>query len=132
LSYRRTIVVAFLLLIAGCEKSGAQIAPVHGRVTLDGQPLAGADIQFQPVDSQRSSTGRTGAEGQYQLMYKRGQPGAIVGQHRVRIWVSHEVVPNPPVIAKQFDAESTLTREVKPGDNEYDFDVTTEKNAAKK
>jgi hypothetical protein len=132
LSYRRTIVVAFLLLIAGCEKSGAQIAPVHGRVTLDGQPLAGADIQFQPVDSQRSSTGRTGAEGQYQLMYKRGQPGAIVGQHRVRIWVSHEVVPNPPVIAKQFDAESTLTREVKPGDNEYDFDVTKEKNAAKK
>jgi hypothetical protein len=64
-------------------------------------------------------------------MFKRGQPGAIVGQHTVRIWVSHEVVNNPPIIAAKFDARSELRREVKSGDNEFDFDVTTEKNAAK-
>jgi hypothetical protein len=59
-------------------------------------------------------------------MYKRGEPGAPVGQHIVRIWVSREIVPNPPIIAAKFDAKSELHREVKSGDNEFDFDVTTE------
>jgi hypothetical protein len=129
LRYCRALFVS-LLVIAGCGKTGPQVAPVHGRVTLDGKPLAGADIMFQPVGSERPSTGRTDADGQYQLMYKRGQPGGMVGQHRVRIWVSHEVVPNPPIIAKKFDTESTLNREVKSGDNEFDFDVTTEKKTS--
>lgn len=131
LKYCRTVVAAVLLLVFGCNKGGPQVAPVHGHVTLDGKPLANADITFQPVGSERPSTARTDPEGKYQLMYKRGESGALVGQHRVRISVSHEVVPNPPIIAKQFDTETTLTREVKPGDNEYDFDVTTEKNAKK-
>jgi hypothetical protein len=45
----------------------------------------------------------------------------------VRIWVSPDIVPNPPVIAARFDTKSELRREVKPGDNPFDFDVTTEK-----
>ena len=124
----RPTVVPILLLVAlaGCGKGGPQIAPVHGRVTLDGQPLAKADVRFQPDGSQRPSSGRTDAEGRYELMYKRGQPGAIVGPHTVRIWVSPEVVRNPPIIAARFDTKSELRREVKPGDNEFDFDVTTE------
>jgi len=126
LTNRCTIVVAFLILIAGCGKSGPQIAPVHGRIKLDGQPLAGADIRFQPDGPERPSVGRTDGEGHYTLMFKRGQPGAIVGPHTVRIWVSPEVVRNPPIIAARFDTKSELLREVKLGDNEFDFDVTTE------
>ena len=74
----RPAVVLILLLVAlaGCSKSGPQIAPVHGVVKLDGQPLANADVQFQPDGSQRPSSGRTDANGHYELMYKRGQPGA--------------------------------------------------------
>jgi len=64
-------------------------------------------------------------------MFKRGQTGAVVGQHTVRIWVSHEVVKNPPIIAAKFDSRSELRRDVKAGDNEFDFDVTAEKNAGK-
>ena len=60
-------------------------------------------------------------------MYKRGEPGAPVGRHMVRIWVSHELVPNPPIIAAKFDKESQLRADVKPADNEFNFDVTTEK-----
>ena len=125
-SLRPFVLISLLIVLAGCGKGGQQVAPVHGRVTLDGKPLANADVQFQPVDSQRPSSGRTNADGQYDLVFKRKQPGAIVGQHTVRIWVSPEVVRNPPIIAKQFDTQSTLQREVKPGDNEFDFDVTTE------
>jgi hypothetical protein len=127
LTYCRTIAIAFLVLIAGCGKSGPQIAPVHGRITLDGQPLANADIKFQPDGPERPSVGRTDAQGRYELMFKRGQPGATVGPHTVRIWVSPDIVPNPPVIAARFDAKSELHREVKSGDNEFDFDVTVEK-----
>ena len=125
--FRPTVVLILLLVaLAGCGQSGPQIAPVHGHVKLDGQPLANADVQFQPEGSQRPSSGRTDAEGRYDLMYKRGQPGAMVGPHTVRIWVSPEVVRNPPIIAARFDTKSELVREVKSSDNEFDFDVTTE------
>src|SRR4051812_7681337 len=126
LMHRRRMVVLFLFLFAGCGKGGPQVAPVHGRVTLDGQPLASATIRFQPDGPERPSTGGTDSEGRYQLMFKRGEPGAAIGMHTVRIWVSHEVVKNPPIIAAKFDSKSELHREVKSGDNEFDFDVTTE------
>ena len=126
LTPRLTIVALFLILITGCGKSGPQIAPVHGRVTLDGKPLANADIRFQPDGPERPSVGSTDSDGRYELMYKRGQSGAVVGQHTVRIWVSPEIVPHPPIIAARFDSKSELRREVKPDENEFDFDVTTE------
>jgi hypothetical protein len=112
--------------MVGCSESGPQIAPVHGRITLDGRPLANADIRFQPAGPERPSVGRTDNDGHYELMYKRGEPGAVVGQHTIRIWVSREVVRNPPIIAARFDTKTELHREVKPDQNEFDFDVTTE------
>jgi hypothetical protein len=113
--------------MAGCGKGGPQIAPVHGVVKLNGQPLPNAEIQFQPEGSQRVSMARTDAQGRYLLSYKRGQTGAIVGPHSVRIWVSSEVVKNPPIIAARYDTKTELHVEVEPGDNNFDFDVTTEK-----
>jgi hypothetical protein len=35
-------------------------------------------------------------------------------------------VRNPPKIAAKFNTQSELHREVKAGQNEFDFDVTTE------
>jgi len=124
----RLIIIAslFFALVVGCSKGGKQIAPVHGRVTLDGQPLQQADVEFQPVDSSRASRGRTDADGRYVLAYKVGQLGAIVGPHTVSITVSHELVRNPPDIAARFNRKSELKRDVEPGDNTFDFDVTTE------
>ena len=120
--------IAQLLLVAvfaGCGQSGPQVAPVSGQVTLDGRPLVNADVSFQPDGSQRASSGRTDADGRYQLMFKRGQPGAIVGEHTVRIWVSREIVRNPPHIPARYDTQSELRREVKPDDNEFNFDLTS-------
>ncbi len=116
-----------LIVLAGCGTSGPQIAPVSGHITLDGRPLATADIVFQPEDGQRPSMGRCDAEGRYVLSYKRGQEGALVGKHVVQISVSREIVKNAPTIAAKFNTQSEVRREVKPGLNEFDFDVTTEK-----
>jgi hypothetical protein len=78
-----------LLLLSGCS-GGA--APVSGRVTLDGQPLAGANVTFQPLHSEGNadpgvgSYAKTADDGSYTLKQVEGdQPGAIVGKHRVEI-----------------------------------------------
>jgi hypothetical protein len=85
------LVLAGLFLVATCGCGGSQVktVPVSGAVTLDGQPLAGATITFQPVDGQTiapGSHGKTDAKGQYQLQVTvTRQAGAVPGKHRVRI-----------------------------------------------
>ena len=124
----RILLSAALLLMvtAGCGSSGPQVAPVHGRVTLDGQPLANADIAFQPEGAQRASIGRTNQDGRYELAYKLGQSGAIVGKHTVSVEVSEELVRNPPPIPERYASKSELHPEVKPGDNEINFELKSE------
>jgi hypothetical protein len=114
------------LLISGCRKSGPELAPVSGRITLSGKPLEKADVVFQPENGKPPASGRTDAEGRYTLAYKRGVMGGLVGQNTVQISVSRELVRNPPKIAAKFNTQSELHREIKPGENEFDFDVTTE------
>jgi hypothetical protein len=120
------LAVCFLVLtacIVGCGKSGPELGPVSGRVTVDGKPMENVDVTFQPDEMRPASYGRTDASGHYELGYKRGVQGALLGQHTVRI---RSLVGNAPQIAERFNAQSELRREVKAGQNEFDFDVTTE------
>ncbi len=109
----------------GCGETGPKLAPVTGRVTLDGGPLENADVFFQPDGSKSPSVGRTDANGRYELAYKRGVMGGMVGSNTVRITISSEVVANPPNIPARYNTESELTKEVKSGRNEINFDLTT-------
>ena len=78
------------LALTGCRR---EIVPVSGRVTLDGQPLAGAVVTFQPQFDRRKSTpeatgsvGRTGSDGRFSLRLVRPERrGAAVGTHVVTI-----------------------------------------------
>ena len=87
-----------LLVAAGCGQSGPEVAPVKGRVTLDGRPLEMVDVVFQPTNGDPPSTSRTDADGQYELLYKRGLMGARIGEHTVRIGFTSNIVANPPNI----------------------------------
>jgi hypothetical protein len=118
--YRLSLLFMFLLLV-GCSRPGPQVAPVTGRVTLNGQPLKNADVLFQPEDNQPPAYGRTDEDGRYEMAYKRGVGGAAVGWNRVGISVSRELVRNAPKLAPLEDPR----REVKSGQNVFDFDVTT-------
>jgi hypothetical protein len=117
--------VILVACFAGCGKTGPELAPVTGRITLDGKPLENADISFQPDSSKPPSAGRTDANGRYELAYKRGVMGGMVGSNTVRITISPEVVTNPPNIPARYNTESELKKEVKPGQNEFNFDLTT-------
>jgi len=79
------------LLVAGCSQSGPAVAPVSGRVTLDGKALPGVSVTFQPSGQGTTpgtgSFGRTDADGRYtlQLISPNGKAskGAVVGKHTV-------------------------------------------------
>ena len=74
------------IMMLGCG-GGADIPDVgfvEGTVTLDGKPLAGAVLVFQPEHA-RPSYGRTDAEGHYELFYTDEAKGATIGKHSVKI-----------------------------------------------
>lgn len=78
-------------VLAGCGGSPYPLADVSGVVTLDGEPLAGARVAFQPrregkgLDSGPGSYGTTDAHGRYTLRTIDGTSGAVVATHDVRI-----------------------------------------------
>ena len=82
--------VAFAM-VAGCNRSPYELAPVSGVVTLDGRPLAAARVRFEPrasgdsMDAGPGSMGVTDSEGRYKLTTMKGNDGAVVGTHIVRI-----------------------------------------------
>jgi hypothetical protein len=81
-----------VLLVAGCGGSSS-LAPVSGRVTLNGQPLAKAAVVFQPIvakggtnDPGPGSGGFTDADGRYTLTQTGTKhKGAVLGKHKVQI-----------------------------------------------
>jgi hypothetical protein len=78
------------VVFSGCN---GDIVPVSGRVTLDGQPLAGAVVTFQPIRDSSSepptatgSAGQTDKDGRFALrLVDPDRMGALVGEHTVSI-----------------------------------------------
>jgi hypothetical protein len=122
-----------LVTLAGCGRSGPELAPVSGRVMLDGEPLFGARLMFQPEATGSPSYGSTGRDGRYQLGYKRGVKGAMIGWHIVRIQLDTEIsgsngkaTQRPKSLPARYNTRSELRREVQPGENNViDFELTS-------
>ena len=92
---RRTLGLALLLpaaLVLGCGRGPSpRLAPVQGRVTYRGQPVAAATVEFAPDAAAGtrgpSSVGGTGPDGCFRLRCPPHGGGAVVGQHRVRVFL---------------------------------------------
>ena len=86
-------VVLLCSLLLGCGRTDYEVAPVSGRLLLDGKPAAGYSVTFQPVAASPDETvvgpgsyGKTDAEGRYTLrVTTTDRPGAVVGRHRVSL-----------------------------------------------
>lgn len=117
-----------LLLAAGCTDDGPRLAPVSGTVTMDGKPLRGVAVQFEPqveaIDGGANSMGFTDASGNYSLGYPGGKKGAVVGEHKVTLAYS-EGNNGQDKIPSKYSAQSDLVRKVEPGDNEINFELTS-------
>ncbi len=121
--------VLYCLMICGCGSD--KLATVRGTVTLNGQPLQNALVEFQPTALGGSpSSGMTDAEGRYELMSTFERAGALPGEHSVSIRTggtrvdstSQEVEFKESVPAK-YNTQTELKRTVEPGRNVLDFDL---------
>lgn len=92
---RRVVVCAIgLTMIAsftGCggRGDGPSLAPVAGRVLVDGKAIQGIAVTFLP-DNTRSTTGPasvgvTDAAGAFTLTAPGNRPGAVIGHHKVTV-----------------------------------------------
>jgi hypothetical protein len=83
--------VIVCLSAPGCDAPPYQLAPVHGTVTLDGQPLSGANVMFAPrargdeVNAGKPAFGQLQPDGSYVLGTYDDEDGAVVGEHSVTI-----------------------------------------------
>jgi hypothetical protein len=79
-------------LLCGCG-SGDGLAPVQGRVLLDGKPVEGAAVMFEPDAGGVPATGVTDAGGEFSLTTSGQGAGATIGKNSVS--VSKQVVAQP-------------------------------------
>ena len=130
----------FALLIAavGCGDSGTQLAEVDGTVRMNGKPMAGLLVYFNPEVEEkglkspgRSSYAITDDEGRYSLTYddpEKPRPGAVLGKHIV-------VISDPRLEDRSIKAKARIPmkysrlietperKEVQPGKQTLDIEL---------
>ena len=121
---------SMMTLAGGCggESAGPPRATVTGKITLDGTPVLGGEIRFRPSQGAETST-LISSEGTYRI--DRLTDGPVVGANKVFIeWFrpSGKVDEdgNPileAVIPEKYNLSSTLSAEIKPGNNVHHFDL---------
>lgn len=108
--------------VAGCSQGDhPPLGHVTGRVTIGGEPLSGAAIMFLP-DNGRPAVGTTDKEGNYELMYLDGVKGCKVGPATIGFAVPTGGATSHAIPAKYMN-KSDLKRDVKDGNQKFDFDL---------
>lgn len=104
---------------------------VTGTVTLDGVPLSGAQVTFEPKQGGVTSTDRTNDKGEFNLVHAANSFGAVVGEHTVRITTQDAETPAEKLPAI-YNEKSTLTATVAPGNNALPFALESKPKPEKK
>src|SRR5947207_1522504 len=77
-------VLVFSTSFVGCSRKGPVIAPVKGRVLLDGQPMTTGSVITLPTAG-RGAKSFIQRDGTFQLGTFGATDGAIVGAHKVAV-----------------------------------------------
>jgi hypothetical protein len=129
---RQTLAVV-LIALAGCGLESS--SSVHGKVTLDGQPVEAGNIAFLPT----AASGRKAAAAIEQGAYALSASDKLVpGSYRVEIrWPKStgrkipsadpgmQVDETREAIPEKYNTSSTLTVEIAKGDAAKDFALTS-------
>ncbi|EAQ79019.1 hypothetical protein [Blastopirellula marina] len=122
------LIAAFLSpCLIGCQQQqGPDLATVTGAVMLDGEPLDGATVQFQPKTG-RPSYGSTDQAGKYSMKYTLERSGVSLGETvvtiRTRIEDEHGKVMRKEMLPKKYHDQTVLTAVVEDKANVIDFDL---------
>ncbi|MCO6044728.1 hypothetical protein NG895_12495 [Aeoliella sp. ICT_H6.2] len=126
--------VIAVITFVGCN-SGETLAPVAGHVTLDGVPLADAQVIFYPIDDggMRAFAGFANEQGVYELSEAGADsPGVPPGKYRVSISTAvprgqiDELTPIPREKVPAKYRDGALEYEVPAsGTSDADFNLET-------
>jgi len=126
----RNVLCAGLILLGisqGCGSSedGPVMAPVKGKVTIDGTPIPKGDIVLEPVDGKGRAAAGVIQEGSFEF-------SSPVGKKKVMIFASRKTGAKgdfgedvmESYIPEKYNTNSELTGEVTSGaENEFTFDL---------
>ncbi len=127
--------IAVTVAASGCGGDKFKTAEVTGTVTVEGQPVAGVMLEFEPerVDGVilPAAYGSTDAEGRYTLERvggSKGGAGGVVGKNSVRI---SSPEGSQTQVAPFYAEEGAFTREIVEGSNVFDFDLKRRPTASR-
>ena len=118
--------------MSGCGGGDVSLAPVRGRVTLDGRPVANAWVKFHPSKKGRGSLARTNSDGLYELEYTAERRGALLGDHKVEVGTRESTdalgnpIDRPELIPARYNTDSTLQASIASGENVVDLELLLE------
>ena len=139
------------LLAAGCGKNDPPLYDVHGKVTLKGKPCERLTVHFRPLSGEvtpfNMGVGETDKNGVFKTVMSAGGNGLQAGEYKVVFtymttksgktaaageklddagagMVATEQVGKPYDIGTSLD-DTPVRFTVKPGDNEFTFDIPT-------
>jgi hypothetical protein len=130
--------------LSGCSDKGPERAALQGQVTFDGQPVESGAITLVPTDGTTGpSSGAAIKEGKYTIP---ADSGPVPGNYRVEIIATRKTgkqtapMPGQPVggpsgaapvddiemfVPPQYNRQSKLKIEVKSGENQEDFTLSS-------
>ena len=119
------LIAGLMLTAVGC---GNDLVPVTGTITINGQPTGNLQVDFEPKDPSKGTTGTgyTKPDGTYELHYPGYKVGAPAGEYIVKITAAETNDPEtqvPPIPAK-YNTNSELEATVASGASEFDFQLT--------
>lgn len=74
-----------LIAFSGCGPAGIGTVPVTGTVLVDGKPIEGVTIVFNPGEGGRAASGVTDAQGAYTLTTEINGDGALPGSYQISV-----------------------------------------------
>ena len=131
-----SVVFCVAVILAGCGGERFPTAEVTGRVTLEGKPVEGVVVQFEPRQQPNvkkilpAAFGVTDADGRYRA-FRTGNKkfGAVVGVSQVRVTVPEG---NTIKIHPRYGQDRAFWAEIAPGPNVYDLELVDDPTAKQK
>jgi hypothetical protein len=119
--YYFIIILLISLAFSGCTTkpyTGPKTYFVDGTITLDGLPLEGADIQFQPKENVGEvAVGKSVSAGNFKVSSVQGLPeqGAMAGTYKVTVSKIEAVqLSHPKIDPVSGDSTTQTSKEILP------------------
>ena len=124
-----------LVTVAGCGPAGPPLAVVEGTVTLDGEPVADAMVEFIPLTAEGSpsySINKTDQNGRFEMGYNAERAGVLPGKYKVSISTFDQIMNEngsmtdiPERIPEKYNLDTELEHDITEGKHDIPFELTS-------